>query len=190
MKIKSITKLTDFTWLNLFQASVENGKGSSRKWIFASRQKSVTTDPCNHVDAVMIVPIHVAQDGTKRLVLIKEFRVPLRKFEIAFPAGLIENNDPVKTAIKELKEETGLVVTKILKTSSPTFSSSGLTDETLVFVFVECEGGLSQEHLEVGEEIEPFMVTFDEMKELEKDGLDFASKCYAVIQGIISKGFI
>ena len=54
----------------------------------------------------MIVPYHISKE---KYLMIQEFRIPIRDYEIGFPAGLIEENENIKDAInRELKEETGL----------------------------------------------------------------------------------
>lgn len=47
--------------------------------------------------------------GTDSLVLTLQFRPPVGKVCVEFPAGLLDQGDTAKaTAIRELKEETGL----------------------------------------------------------------------------------
>jgi ADP-ribose pyrophosphatase len=55
-------------------------------------------------DVAVIVPF----TDKNTLVMIRQYRHPLRKVLLEFPAGHIENNeDPQKTATRELLEETG-----------------------------------------------------------------------------------
>jgi ADP-ribose pyrophosphatase len=57
-----------------------------------------------HPGAVMIVPI--LDDG--RLVVERQWRYPLRRAMLEFPAGKIEPGEPVlDCAVRELEEETG-----------------------------------------------------------------------------------
>jgi ADP-ribose pyrophosphatase len=57
-----------------------------------------------HPGAVMIVPL--LDDG--RLVIERQFRYPLGRVMIEFPAGKIEQGEPVlDCAVRELAEETG-----------------------------------------------------------------------------------
>jgi ADP-ribose pyrophosphatase len=56
------------------------------------------------VDVVVVVPF--LDDST--LVMIKQYRYPLHKALLEFPAGHIENGEnPKDTAVRELAEETG-----------------------------------------------------------------------------------
>lgn len=55
-------------------------------------------------DVVLVVPF--LEDG--RLVMIRQYRYPLDKFMLEFPAGHVEQGeDPRSTAMRELQEETG-----------------------------------------------------------------------------------
>jgi len=59
---------------------------------------------CRTPDVAVIVPFI----DKNTLVMIRQYRHPLRKVLLEFPAGHMENNeDSKKTATRELLEETG-----------------------------------------------------------------------------------
>jgi len=155
MKVESVeqpVQVTDFKWLNVFDRAVKFVSGKVGKWQFVSRKKVPNSKT---PDAVIIIPFVTDEDGVRRIVLIKEFRVPLGHYEIAFPAGLIdEKENEFQSARRELKEETSLQVSTFLDVSSIITSSAGLTDESVVMVFVECTGKVSTELNEESEDIE------------------------------------
>ncbi|NQU66008.1 MAG: NUDIX hydrolase, partial [SAR324 cluster bacterium] len=75
------------------------------------------------------------------MVVIEEFRVPLGGYQFGFPAGLVDEGETIQeTTKRELFEETGLNVTAFLRESPPVYSTSGLSDESVVMVYVECDG--------------------------------------------------
>jgi ADP-ribose pyrophosphatase len=89
-------------------------------------------------DAVVIVPYHRERH---QLVIIREFRVVLGGFQYGFPAGLIDPGESSQRAAeRELFEETGLTVVQHLRHSPVVFTSSGLTDESVVMAYVACTG--------------------------------------------------
>lgn len=136
MKILRIDKLTSEKWINLFATSYEHN-GRQGRWVFASRQEQpYSRSP--HGDAVTIVPILVAAGEPNRLVLEKEFRVPIGEYVYAFPAGLVEKGESVEQTVRrELMEETGLDVLRFKRITPPLFSTSGLSDESAPIAFVD-----------------------------------------------------
>ena len=118
-------------------------------------------------DAVVIIPFYKKKD---KLVIIKEFRVPLGGYQYGFPAGLVDKGETIQqTCIRELKEETGLSVTRIIKSSPPVFSSSGISDESVSMIYVECDGTPSNKGNEGSEDITTIFVTQAEASELCKN---------------------
>jgi ADP-ribose pyrophosphatase len=89
MDIIKIEKLTNEKWLNLFAATYRHG-GRTGRWVFASRKLS--DDPykiADRCDAVLIVAILKEPGRPPRLVLEKEYRVPIGDYVIGLPAGLL-----------------------------------------------------------------------------------------------------
>jgi ADP-ribose pyrophosphatase len=162
LKIQSVKKITDLRYLNMFEMKYQDTEGRNRVWCFTSRNNPPQCEPNVTVapDAVVIVPFHA---GKNRLVIIREFRLPLGDYQYGFPAGLMEKGETVETsAARELREETGLTVTKWLKISPPVYSSSGMTDESIVMAYVECSGEPSRQGNTASEDIETLMVTPEE----------------------------
>nr|WP_300004459.1 NUDIX hydrolase [Tissierella sp.] len=71
------------------------------------------------------------------LVLVKQYRKPVEDFLLEIPAGKLElNEEPRETAIRELKEETGLESDK-LNYISEFYTSPGYTDEKIHLFLAE-----------------------------------------------------
>jgi len=169
MKIQNVEKITDCRHLNLFEISYINQNGTEKLWQIASRadKPKCITGRFDMPDAVVIVPFHKKKD---KLVIIKEFRVPLGDYQYGFPAGLVDKGETVQqTCIRELKEETGLNVTRIKKISPPVYSSSGMTDESVSMVYVECDGTPSNKGNEGSEDITTIFISPSKASELCKD---------------------
>jgi 8-oxo-dGTP pyrophosphatase MutT (NUDIX family) len=64
---------------------------------------------------VEIIPIIKKIDKSLEIVLIANFRPPVGKFCLEFPAGMVEGSDYQEDALRELTEETGYIAEKILK---------------------------------------------------------------------------
>ena len=169
-----VEKLTNEKWLNLFKATWVDKKGKNRDWLFSSRKDfadgKVPDAPNSQreADAVVIVPI-IRGETTKdnKLVVAREWRAPLNGYEYGFPAGLVDQGERLVDTIKrELKEETGLDLIHVSKISPVTFSSIGMTDESIVYAHVVCDGEISNEYLEETENIETFALTIEELWDL------------------------
>ena len=125
----NLKKLTDCNWVNLYEVIYKRKSDKERTWLMCSRKNSPIAN-ASKPDAVVIIAT-INSGGKKKLVITKEFRVPIWDYEYGFPAGLIdEGEDIAETVKREMKEETGLDVVRIDHTSMPVYSSAGLTDES------------------------------------------------------------
>lgn len=96
-------------------------------------------------DAVSCFVVLNIKGQPKKLLLNWEYRYPVGQYMLSVPAGLIDKgdwNNPnalVDTAIRELKEETGIEVEESdeIKVVSPcVFSTPGMTDEGNALVYI------------------------------------------------------
>jgi ADP-ribose pyrophosphatase len=166
MNIREIVPLTQEKWINLFAATFEN-RGHVGRWVFASRKAQPHSD--RSADAVILVPILRNPGEPSRLVVIREFRVPVGTYSIGFPAGLIDDGESIEdTARRELAEETGLSVTAIKHVTPPLLMSSGLTDESACLAFVDVVGTPNPQ-LERSESLEVELLDYEAVIRLSED---------------------
>jgi ADP-ribose pyrophosphatase len=161
MIIRDLTRLTDEKWINLFAATFEHN-GHTGRWVFASRRKNPHAGG-HPADAVLIVPVLVTEGRPNRLVLIREFRVPVNGYVIGLPAGLLEEGEAVDKCVRrELREETGFEVVRIKRVTQALLSSSGLSDEAVAMAFVDATGDdASRPALEASEDLEVLLLDYD-----------------------------
>lgn len=189
--IKRITSQEDgspLPWVNLYDLEYTN-KGARRRWRLCSRKSEkelACLNPSNsHPDAVIIV----AKVGA-RLLVTNEFRPVIGAREWGFPAGLVESGeDPIVAAKRELIEETGHKILDILEVSPCIYSSSGLTDESVVVVLCEAEKiGLPKP--EEAEDIAFGIYDRKEVRELLKNSENkFAAKAWPYLM-MFSRGVL
>ena len=109
--------------------SYEDESGVVRNWEAAMRNPPTP--------AVMILPV-IQPDN--EVVIIRQFRPPTGRYVWETPAGLIDPGEDVgDAALRELAEETGFSG-KLLKVLPPSFSTSGLSGESVYMAFVEIDG--------------------------------------------------
>ena len=180
--VKDYKKLTDEKWLNLFDVRYVARSGDEKSWKIATRQTEpkCVKDRYERPDAVVIVPFHKVKH---KMVITREYRVALNDFEYGFPAGLVDEGESVEQATRrELKEETGLTVCRIIKNSPPIYSSAGMTDESVTMAYVECEGQPSNGANTESELIETLFISRAEATRLLSDPtLKFDAKAWLVI---------
>jgi ADP-ribose pyrophosphatase len=188
MKIKSVRKITDFRYLNLFSIQYTDQVNNEKQWIFASRSSDLNPleKDYSRPDAVVIVPFHAEK---RKWVVIKEFRLAIGGYQYGFPAGLVDKGESVDQAAgRELFEETGLSLTKIVRKSPAVFSSSGMTDESVCLLFVECEGEPCTKFNEPSEDIEVLLVSADQAARMIEDpGNKFDVKTWIVLNSIVCR---
>ena len=174
MKILDRETIASGGWISLQKVTYLGHDGKTRTWECAARIHSQ--------GAVMMIP--VTRPGDK-LIIIRQFRPPTGRLVYEFPAGLINpDEDPVETAIRELKEETGYTGT-VDYCSPKVFTSPGLSSEFvhLVRMTVDLENQPDLEtHFDESEYIETFLVAQDELadfiRKAEREGCGVDTKMY------------
>ena len=138
-------------------------------------------------DAVVVVPYHTGYD---KLVVTREFRVTLGDYEYGLPAGLIEKGENVEQATRrEMTEETGLTVTRFTKISPPVYTTTGISDESVVMVYVECTGKPSSRFNTRSEVIEVILLSSQDADTLcRRRDLKFDAKAWLVILNFAANG--
>ena len=181
----SYRKLTDLKWLNIFEVFFRDRLGHRRSWMVTTRRQTpkCVTGRFEKPDAVVIVALHRHRN---KLVVNRERRVALGGDEYGFPAGLVDAGETVEDAVRrELQEETGLALTRVLKVGPPVYSSAGMTDESVSMVFVECEGEITTSANEGSEQIEPMLLSKEEVARLVRDpSKKFDAKAWLVMLGL------
>lgn len=155
-------------------------------------------------DAVSCVVICNPSDDDEKsghepcLLMNREFRYPTGQYLLSVPAGLIDPEDCtgdndntaplIKTAMRELREETGLKVTEkdTVSVINPClFSTPGMTDESNALVKIvlnrDSLNGMSQEGAVGGELFDGFdLLTKAQAKKILEDGVDEHGIYYSV----------
>ena len=183
-----LKKLTDCRWMNLFEVRIKR-KAQERSWVMCSRKERPIEDVDTADAVVIIATVEVA--GDRKLVVTKEFRVPIWDYEYGFPAGLIDDGEDIEQTIRrELKEETGLELVTIKHVSKPVFSSAGLTDESCHMVLVEATGQPSSRWLDHTEDIEVFLLDVEGIRDLLASDKKIAAKAWGLLYQYAKTGQI
>lgn len=143
--------------------------------------RAAAREVIEHPGAVAVVPL----DGDGRVVLIHQYRHPLRRRLWELPAGLLDEpgEDPVATARRELREETGLEAAdwSLLVDFA---GSPGLVDET---VRVYLARGLTEVDRPAGVDDEEAALGFDRVPLAEAVGRVLAGE---IVNGPTAAGLL
>ena len=185
-KINNIINVYSSKFLNVFEVGFKDKKNNDKKWIVASRldkekyiDKVINKMGKDRVDAVIIVgyknndkrpsqPVNQVANISPE-PQDQDTIVPINDYIYSLPAGLVDPGDDIyETAIREMKEETGLDLIAIDKdrTCNKAYASVGMSDESLAIVYGRVEGSLSRDFMEDTELIEPMCMTKEEVKNL------------------------
>ncbi|MFW6273164.1 MAG: NUDIX hydrolase [bacterium] len=184
MKIKSSNNLNTTKFLNFKETIYEDELGNEKKWIWCQRPndtKAVVIAAV--VDKGFVSSSVGGYERDLRLVVTKEFRIPINDYEYGFPAGLVDSNEsPVEAAKRELKEESNLDVKRVIRYTPYIYNTTGLTDESISMVYLECEGQISKDGNEASEDIETYLMDRFEVRNLIEDpNKKFGAKAYMIM---------
>lgn len=189
MKIIDSTVVAKTKFVTLFAVSYLDRKGNLKRWHMVSRSEppKCVTGQYHRPDAAIIVPYH---RGEQKLVVIREFRVPVGDYQYGFPAGLLEPGESLVDATgRELKEETGLDLIGVYRHSPAIFSSAGITDEAIAMVFAEVDGTPGIRHNQDSEDIEIFLMGREEVRDLlDRGGIIFGARAWLTMDAYARMG--
>jgi hydrolase, NUDIX family len=187
-KVYKIEKIAGTKFLSYYDLKYKNKNGKQKSWSAVSRAdikdyEKRLFEKSNQRDAVLIGAYHI---DMQKLVLVKQFRVPLNDYIYEIPAGLIDKGEDVLTSAKrELFEETGLELIEITEVFENLYVSPGVTDECVDIVFCTCKGDISDLHLEEDEDIEIGLYDEEEVRRILADKNKMDIKTLLVMQMFI-----
>ena len=113
-----------------------------------------------------VVILAVKED---KILLVKQFRYPLKEVLFELPAGKLEaGEDPFEAAKRELEEETGYCASKWTELGY-VYTSPGYSDEKLYLYKAE-DLEFTHCHPDEGEIIQAFEYKYDEVLKMINDG--------------------
>ncbi|MDY7097565.1 MAG: NUDIX hydrolase [Pseudomonadota bacterium] len=122
------------------------------RWEYVGRARGIR--------AAAILAIDEDDDGTRYIILVSQYRVPLSRFCLEIPAGLVGDDDGAQgehaseAAARELEEETGYQANSI-EVLGEFYSSPGMVSEAFTLLKatgltkVSEGGGISDENINV-----------------------------------------
>ncbi|BDI61635.1 NUDIX hydrolase [Qipengyuania nanhaisediminis] len=113
-------------WEGRFIAARTRGR-----WEYVGRTRGIR--------AAAIIAIDEDADGTRHVILVGQYRVPLGRFSLEIPAGLVgddedkDGEEAIVAAARELEEETGYRA-RCLEELGEFYSSPGMVSESFTLI--------------------------------------------------------
>ena len=171
MKLIRMEKTGGGRYLKNYRLVYENKAGREKNFEIVSH--SEMSDPSELGKRVSGVSI-VAYNGD-RMLLLREFRMGANMYIYNLCAGMVEEGESIEDCVRrELYEETGLKLVRIIDALPPSFAAVALSDIKNRIIFAEVEGEI-QSHASENEDITASLYSRDEVLELvEKE--EFSSR--------------
>lgn len=168
MQYKGIKKLCEGNYITRYDVEYETVDRQIKIYEMISRDKAITGLEQLHgkeADAVVII---ATDESDEKILINKEYRMAVGDWVYNFPAGLIdEGENEIESAIRELREETGLELYQIDDVINTSYSAVGFSNETNKCVVGRARGEF-KESTSTMEEIEAGWYSKQEIQEMLK----------------------
>jgi len=171
MKLLSLKKVKDGRYLKNYELTYLNKAGKEKTYEIVSRKD------LEDISQLGALPSGVSIVATccDKMLLLHEFRMGVNKKIYNLCAGMLEEGETIETCVaRELYEETGLQLKKIIKILPASYSAVAISDLKTYIVFAEVAGTFA-DHSSVNEDIEADFYTRAEISDLLNTA-DFSSR--------------
>ncbi len=171
MKLKRMEKTGGGRYLKSYRLVYENRAGKEKNFEIVSHADM--SDPSELGSRVSGVSI-VAYNGD-RMLLLREFRMGANRYIYNLCAGMVEEGESIEDCVRrELYEETGLKLVRIIDALPPSFAAVALSDIKNRVIFAEVEGEI-ESHASENEDITAKLYSREEVAELVENE-EFSSR--------------
>lgn len=184
MRLVKMEKVRDGKYLKNYELTYINKAGKEKKYEIVSRKELSGVEDIG----AKVSGLSIAAVNGGKLLLLKEFRMGVNKTIYNLCAGMLEKEETLEECVaRELYEETGLSVKRIIDILPASYAAVAISDTKTHIVFVEAEGEFS-DHTSDNEWIEAGFYSREEVVELLKT-VEFSSRAQ-VIAYFFSKGYL
>lgn len=175
MQFIRMEKVKDGKYLKNYELTYLNKAGREKKYEIVSRKELKNEEDIGN----KVSGLSIAAVKGQKLLLLKEFRMGINKSIFNLCAGMLEDGETIEECIaRELYEETGLKVRRIIDILPASYSAVAISDTKTHIVFVEAEGEF-EDHSSDNEMIEAGFYTKEEVSELLKTE-EFSSRAQII----------
>lgn len=162
MKLIHMEKVWNGRYLKNYQLTYLNKAGREKKYEMVSRNDLASPEDIGkRTDGISIVAFH-----EDKLLLLREFRMGVNRYIYNLCAGMKDPEETMEACMeRELYEETGLRISRIIDILPPCFSAVAISDVKTSIAFVEVSGEFA-DHTSENEEIGAAFYSREEVKKL------------------------
>lgn len=175
MQLIKMEKVKDGKYLKNYELTYLNKAGREKKYEIVSRKElNSVNDIGQKVSGLSIAAVH-----DNKLLLLKEFRMGVNRTIYNLCAGMLEEQETLEECIaRELYEETGLSVKRIIDILPASYAAVAISDTKTHIVLAEVEGEF-EDHTSENETIEANFYTVEEVKQLLENE-EFSSRAQMI----------
>lgn len=181
-KLAKIEKVQSGKFLNMYNLEYTREDGSKKIYETVSRQSDLTIEDMrdNSMISQAVGMIMFNHDKSK-IMLQQEFRMAMNKWVYNFPGGLIDSGeDAEEAAARELWEETGLHLDKVIAHLPVSYTSVGISNETSETI-VGIASGEFKASTSVDEQIKPGWYSKEEVRALFEKNVPMSMRTMSVL---------
>ncbi len=162
MKLLKMEKVRNGKYLKNYELTYLNKAGREKTFELVSRKDLLSPDELGAKPS----GVSIVAYQEDRILLLKEFRMSINKSIYNLCAGMLEEGETIEECIaRELYEETGLQIKRIISLLPPSYSAVGFSDTTTYIAFVETTGELA-DHSSENELIQPRFFSREELAKI------------------------
>ncbi len=175
MELIKMEKVRNGKYLKNYELTYRNKAGKEKTYEIVSRKElSGIEDIGKKVSGLSIAAVN-----NGKLLLLREFRMGVNQIVYNLCAGMLEEGESFEQCIqRELYEETGLHLKKIIDILPASYAAVAISDTKTSIAFAEVEGEF-EDHTSENEWIEARFYTKEEIKELLKTA-QFSSRAQII----------
>lgn len=168
MKFDGIEKKESGKFITRYDVKYITNDNTQKIYEIISRNHNMDTYEALHGENPDSVVVIATDENGEKILINREFRMAVGDWVYNFPAGLIDEGEkPEESAVRELREETGLELYEIDDFIGPSYSAVGFSNEINVCVVGKARGEIAPSDSAL-EEIEAGWYTKSEIRELLK----------------------